>query len=66
MDTIVEQDVINKLKVGDIVLTKQEQKIELLSYLGNNAWYCCVEHSPHHDGVVFNDQIICVLSHNNE
>ncbi len=65
MDTIVEQDVINKLKVGDVVLTKQEQKIKLLSYLGNNNWYCCVDDGPHQDGIIFSDQIICVLSSSN-
>ena len=62
MDTIVEQDVLNKLKVGDVVFTKQEQRVELLSYLGGDSWYCCIEGSPAHDGIVFNDQILYVLN----
>ena len=65
MDTIVEQDVLNKLKVGDVVVTKQEQKLQLLSYLGNGAWHSCVYGSPVHDGILFNDQILYVVRENN-
>ena len=65
MDTIVEQDVLNKLKVGDVVVTKQEQMVQLLSYLGGNSWYSCVYGSPAHDGILFNDQILYVVRENN-
>lgn len=65
MDTIVEQDVLNKLKVGDVVITKQEQRVELLSYLGGDSWYCCVEGSPAHDGIIFKNQILYVVRENN-
>ena len=65
MDTIVEQDVLNKLKAGDVVVTKQEQRVQLLSYLGSNSWYCCVDGNPAHDGILFNDQILYVVRENN-
>jgi hypothetical protein len=65
MDTIVEQDVLNKLKAGDVVVTKQEQRVRLLSYLGGDSWYCCVDGSPAHDGILFNDQILYVVRENN-
>ena len=65
MDTIVEQDVLNKLKVGDVVVTKQEQRVQLLSYLGGDSWHCCVDGSPAHDGILFNDQILYVVRENN-
>lgn len=65
MDTIVEQDVLNKLKAGDVVMTKQEQRVKLLSYIGDGSWYCCMDDIPAHDGIIFNDQILYVIRENN-
>ena len=65
MDTIVEQDVLNKLKVGDVVVTKQEQRVRLLSYLGGDSWYCCIDGDPANDGIIFNEQILYIEKENN-
>lgn len=57
MGTIVEQDVLYKLRSGDIVVTKNEEIVKLLEYLGDGMWAVKLEYEPYSTGILFIENV---------